>query len=98
MAHDDGARMDDFDDRSTDHGAERTTTAEQRAAERACDDLLRRIEAVATRALGAARHERMDDDASLAALVNEYAGCARAAGMRPEQMVGPLKVAMGRFY
>ena len=90
--------MDDFTDRQADHGGtateERPTAQQQLAAEQACDALLRRIETAAARALGGARHGHTDDDAPLAALVREYARCARTAGMRPEQMVKPLKVAM----
>jgi hypothetical protein len=98
--------MDDFTDRLADHDEGGTATQdrptpEQLAAERACDELLARIETAATRALDGARHAHhahTDDDALLAELVREYAGCARAAGMRPEQMVKPLKVAMSRFF
>lgn len=94
--------MDDFTHHSIDDGdgasaTRERPTPEQLAAEQACDDLLQRIEMAAQGALGAS-HGRVDDDAPLAALVREYAGCSRAAGMRPEQMVKPLKVAMGRFF
>lgn len=94
--------MDDFTHRSVDHGdgasaTREPPTPEQLAAEQACDDLLRRIDIAAQRALGAG-HGLVDEGAPLEALVREYAGCSRAAGMRPEHMVKPLKVAMGRFF
>ena len=76
---------------------EEQPTPEQLAAEQACDELLRRIEGAAHRALDAGG-EPATDDSALAALVREYASCARAAGMRPEHMVKPLKVAMREFF
>lgn len=89
--------------RSPDHHdgpmtGERPTTPERRAAEQACDDLLQRIETAARQALAAEAHGPMQDDTALAALVRQYARCARSADMRPERMVKPLKVAMSRFF
>ena len=94
--------MDDVTDKPIDpaDGAtatEEQPTPEQLAAEQACDDLLRRIEDAAHRALDAGG-DHAADDSVLAALVREYAHCARAAGMRPEHMVKPLKVAMREFF
>ena len=95
--------MDELTHPLTDRKGRMTTsdgppTLERLAAERACDDLLQRIEHAAGRALAADRRAGASDDESLPALVREYAGCAHAAGMRPEQMVRPLKVAMSRFF
>ena len=98
-----GGPMGDFTHRLTDHGegataTEEGPTPEQLAAERACDDLLRRIETTARQALRLDDRGGTGDDSSLAALVREYAQCARAAGIPPERMVKPLKVAMSRFF
>jgi hypothetical protein len=95
--------MDDFPHRPTDHGdgtspSAEPPTPEELAAAQACDDLLRRIEVAARQALDAPAYGPVGHDDALAALVREYAGCARAAGMRPDQMVRPLKVAMNRFF
>lgn len=67
-------------------------------AELACEDLLVQIRDAADVSLRARASDREAQVAVLTSLIGRYAACARAAEAPAEQLLKPLKGALGAFF
>ena len=79
-------------------GAATAPTASQLAAQKACEEAIGEIAAVADSVLAANAGEVAGREELLATLVERYADCSRQAGSSPERMLRPLKAALGGYF